>query len=219
MAYFGQVSRAGLLWLTVLITVGCLVTIINCQEDEPSDENDDLTVLEKTEKPWAYVKDGLQNNRLSMCSFLLLQVSNRQLELTLNRVTELFEQALDHMAKSAEYSTTIKPHVKAETIEEFDKNGSAIVLQISEERRKLIDDYRRATDEGSSELDLKAILENYFLKACAHKLATIIAERSMFSSMLKLETVLEKKPQSNKSESRRWRLLRKTSKSDEPPKI
>lgn len=185
MTDLSQIGRL-LLLLTVLVSVGC--TEIASGPETTVAEEDPATL-----PSWAAIKQGLQQNRHSMCSFLLLQVSSKQVELTLDRVAELFEQALDHMAKSSEYATFIKPHIKAEVIEEFDRNGGATVLQISEERRELIAEYRQAMAENLSEPDKAAILEKYFLKACAHKLGTVIAERSLYSSVLKVETIIERK--------------------------
>lgn len=197
MAISGQVRV--LIWLAVFASVDSSGTTVG-PEDAAGLAGDAQASPEESAGPaWATLKKGLEENRRSMCSFLLLQVSSKQVELTLNRVTELFEQALDHMAKSTEYTTLIRPFIKAGTIEEFDKNGGATVLQISEERRELIGEYRRASAEGSSEPVKAAILEKYFLKACAHKLGTVLAERSLYSTVLKVETIIEKKPASLRS--------------------
>lgn len=197
MAIIGQVTL--LIWLAVLASVDSSETAVELERDAGPAADAQAGSGEAAGPAWATLKKGLEENRHSMCSFLLLQVSSKQVELTLKRVTELFEQALDHMAKSTEYTTLIRPFIKAGTIEEFDKNGGATVLQISEERRALIGEYRQASAEGSSEADKAAILEKYFLKACAHKLGTVLAERSLYSTVIKLETIIEKKPASLKS--------------------
>lgn len=185
-----------LLWFaTGLISVGrCELTTSNLNEDLNSGALIVDTGKPGVEQTWAFVKKGLQENRRSMCSFLLLQVSSKRVELTLDKVTELFEQALDNMVKSTEYTTLIAPFIKPGTIEEFDRNGGATVLQISEERRELIAEYKKAIAENVDEETKAAILEKYFLKACAQKLGTVIAERSLYSTVLKVENIIEKKP-------------------------
>ena len=140
---------------------------------------------------WAKLRDGLRSNKQSMCSFLLMQVSDKEVELTLQRVTDLFEQALDHMAKAALYAQFIKPYIKANAIADFDNNGGSFVLEISNDRRNVISEYNEAIANGATDEERKQILEKYFYKACASKLGTVISESSMYGAMLKLEKLVK----------------------------
>lgn len=143
-------------------------------------------VVEKATDPeqvWKVVRNSMKENKRSMCSYLLVQVSNTDFSLNLEKVTGLFEQALDHMARATEFTQKIQHYMNEEALARYDESGGLTVLEISEDRKNLIHDYK----EASSEEEKNAILEEYFYKACAQKLGTIIAEKSMFTSVLKVE--------------------------------
>lgn len=137
------------------------------------------------------LKAGLKANKEAFCSFLLKQNSSHGTNLSLKEVSELFEEALDHLGKSSDYATFIKTHLKnSKVIEGFDTNGGNYVLEISDNRRSLLDEYRFAEKLDLTDEAKNKILEKYFYKACSSKLGTIITEKSMYDSMLKLEAKL-----------------------------
>lgn len=154
----------------------------------PQVENAEVDVERDPTRDWELVREGLRESKQSMCSFLLVQVSNKEMALTLDGVVDLFEQALDHMGRATQASERIRrlgDH--EELIADFDTKGSSTVLEISENRRKLIELYREARRGGASDEELKALLERYFYKACGQKLATVIVEKSLYDAVLKLE--------------------------------
>lgn len=157
------------------------------------------SVVEQATDPeeiWKVVKNGMKESRQSMCSFLLVQRSDnsKEFSLSLEDVTSLFEQALDHMARATEFTQKIQDYLNGEELARYDESGGLTVLEISEDRKNLIEEYRRA----ESEEEKKGILERYYYKACAQKLGTVIAEKSMFMSVLKVED-FERSKNFNKS--------------------
>lgn len=149
-------------------------------------------VFEKARDPetiWRVVRNSMKDNKRSMCSFLLVQASNTDVQLDLEKVTGLFEQGLDHMARATEFTLKVQDYMNEEVLARYDKSGGLTVLEISEDRKNLINDYK----EASSEEEKKEILEEYFYKACAQKLGTIIAEKSLFNLVLRVEDFERKK--------------------------
>lgn len=148
-----------------------------------------VSVIEQATDPeeiWKVVRNGMKESRRSMCSFLLVQKSDnegKEFSLSLEEVTGLFEQALDHMARATEFTQKIQDYLKGEALARYDESGGLTVLEISEDRKNLIEEYRSTESEEEKE----EILERYYYKACAQKLGTVIAEKSMFMSVLKVE--------------------------------
>lgn len=150
------------------------------------------TTSKPTKEQWQEVKSGLKSNREAMCSFLLDNVETEEDPLTLDKVTALFERSLDHLAKASEYVAKIRPHLDAQVVADFDNNGSSYVLEVSNARLDVIREYEEATRKGKGEQAKRQILERYFYKACANKLGTILAEKSMYDAALKVKRTLSK---------------------------
>lgn len=149
--------------------------------------------LRDIDEEWEVVKGGLNHSKRSMCSFLLVQVSDKELSLSLEKVTGLFEQALDHMARATELTQRIQSYMNEEVLSHYDTNGGLTVLEISEDRKSLVDEYREAVAKGTSQEEKEGILEKYFYKACAQKLGTVLAEKAMYDSVLRVEDFERKK--------------------------
>ena len=148
------------------------------------------TTASSTAREWSDIKEGLRANKQSMCSFLLGEIRGQNETLTLEKVTHLFEQALDHLGRANEYITKIRPYIEREALENFDRSGAGFVLEVSGNRVALIEQYRKASGSGASEGQLAAILEKYFYKACASKLGMVLTEKSMYDSALKVEKLM-----------------------------
>lgn len=142
------------------------------------------------EVEWAKASASFRDDKKAMCSFLMNTISDRDVKLTVDGVAELFEQSLDHIGKAATYLQRLQAlnMMQPEAVHEFDKSGSRLVLQISDQRRALIDDYVKAANEGGDAAQAD-VLDTYFYKACENKLATIISENSMYTTVLRAEKV------------------------------
>lgn len=141
----------------------------------------------ETETNWKKIGEDLEKYKASTCSYLLAEIrkDGSDHELTLKKVTHLFESALDHLASTNALFGKLVPYVGAQVVEEFDRNGRAFVLELSLARTRLIEDYTRAEEIGSDAEILKRILEEAFYKACAFKLGTIVTEKSMYEAAAK----------------------------------
>lgn len=186
----------------IVLTFALLLLAISDRGDrseavelDPENPNDPL-------REWKMVRESLDSSREAMCSFLLVQVSDEEEALKLDKVVGLFEQALDHMAKSTEFTERFRKIVGEKLIRDYDKSGGATVLEISEARRSLIRDYKAASESGSSPEVLRQILDKYFYIACAQKLATVIAEKSMYETATKIDLMKENRKKSKLSFSK-----------------
>lgn len=144
---------------------------------------------EDPESQWKEIKSSLRSNKKAMCSFLL---NKEQSVLTLDGVTDLFEQSFNHLAKSTDYTKVLRPYMSEQALREYDNTGSSLVLEVSENRRDLVAKYRAAEVKGASEEEKRELLTFYFYKACSSKLATVVAEKSMHESMMKVVRRMER---------------------------
>lgn len=132
---------------------------------------------------------ALVDDKQVLCAAQLEQMGS----LTLDKVTEIFEKALDHMVKACDYMSEIAPHIKQEAADGFYCSGAGLIREISDHRRQLIDDYREAEKSGAEEKVLGAILEKYFYKACMSKLGTHLTEHSLSNTAQKLEELKKRR--------------------------
>lgn len=128
-------------------------------------------------------------SREKMCSSLLQDASYSEEGLTLDKVKKLFEESLDTMSKAIEHMNKIQPPVDEGASSKANQRGGSTILDIAEKRRKLIEDYNRAKAKGASQAEVGKILEKYFFKACANKIAMAITEQSLYDSLTEVQRI------------------------------
>lgn len=188
--YRSRVLNGGLLSLALTAYLVASCSLIGRSNSANASARESRNTLEQ----WRSIKVQLHENKKSMCSFLLVQKSDAsQIELTLDRVADLFEQGLDHVGRSADYIKVMRPYIDQRVVSQFDLNGSKFVLEISDARRKLIEEFGNAVANGASDATKGQILEEYFYKACEIKLGSVAAEKSMFAALQKIEGLANSK--------------------------
>lgn len=170
--------------LSLFLLIGqiCVLAAASTSEDEIKFK----PLTSDPTRDWDHIKDGLQNDKDAMCNYLLVQVSKPSEGFTLEGVKELFIQSLDHLGKTTSYMDIFASQVDKKVVDEYDLSGSQLVLEISDNVRNLLADYRKAEANKADEERKQHILRQYFYQACANKLATVMAESSMYKYMLKL---------------------------------
>lgn len=119
------------------------------------------------------VREGIKNQNDSYYSPLFSETSAEsspgnggKKTLDLEKVTQLFKMALDHLAKSTSYATLTPPCVDPQVIKDFDENGGEFVLVISQTHKKPIHGHQRATRLHASGERKQQLSERYFSNAC-----------------------------------------------------
>lgn len=148
---------------------------------------------------WLSAREGLKTNKQQMCASMLRKENDSEEGLTMEKVKDLFEESLDNMVRASEHMNKIHPFIDENARNQFDNKGGSSVLDISENRRKLIDEYRKAESNGASQEELGEILEKYFYKACATKIAMAITEQSLAESSKKIQRIQLRKSAIEKS--------------------
>lgn len=129
---------------------------------------------------WMSVRQGLETNKELTCGSMMQRARDAQRgELTLQGVSGLFEEAVDHVTGAYVSMQRIEPFIDEETLNDFHSKAGTTVLAISANRRAVQGEYNAAKANGASQEELDKILERHFYKACAAASATAISEQSI----------------------------------------
>lgn len=130
------------------------------------------------------IKEDLAANKESICTPLANMDAN---QLTLDTVVAIFEDSLIHLANLSDQIMLIKQYVDKKMIENVDNYGGQFVLEISNRRKNLIDEYKKADKSlFLKERKKQKVLEKYFHKACESKLGAIKAKKNMSDAVRKI---------------------------------
>lgn len=103
--------------------------------------------------------------------------------LSREKVTDLFEQALENIAKSNDYIEQIRATAKPETIEEYNRNGGLFVLKISDKRREFLARLSDMANGGNGDADEKTkLFGSYYTLACGFEHTTATSLEAMQKS-------------------------------------
>lgn len=163
-----------LITLTLVVLAFSLAATINAQEaGQKSAENN---------------KSSSATSKVCLDKLDTLKASG---DLSQEKVTDLFEQALINIANSNDYLETIRASAKPGAIEEYDRNGGLFVLMISDKRREFL----AALNEPKNSLDDKEkseLLELYFELACGFEENTKVSLKAMQKSVFKINASINK---------------------------
>ena len=149
--------------------------------------------FKNSEAQWQELRESLEQQRENTCSYLMSESKNSGKDMTLDEVTGLFESSLDHIARTNEIFGKLLPFVEADKVDAFDLKGQTFILELSQARSRLIEDYRQAESMRADAEVLRRIVEEAFYKACTYKLGTIVMEKSMYESAQKFERLRSSK--------------------------
>lgn len=129
---------------------------------------------------WSSIRRGLETNKEQTCESMMQRARDIERgELTLQGVSSLFEEALDHVTGAYVDMQKIKSFIDEETFDDFHSKAGTTILAISANRHSVQQEYNAAKANGASHEELDKILQQHFYKACAAASATAISEQSI----------------------------------------
>ena len=123
------------------------------------------------------VLDDTDSER-ELCLFFL-RSKQEATTVGLNEISELYKASLDHLGKATDRVTSLWLHLADEAVRDFDEHAGLYVCHISDQHRKLIEEYEQAQKSGANDEAKRNILEKHFQRACDINLRTIFTESLM----------------------------------------